>query len=67
MDDDEPVCPIPAITEKVKHRCAGEWQRYEACAARIKGNAEADCESWYFDYYKCLDKWRGPEIFKKLK
>jgi hypothetical protein len=29
----------------------------QACAARIKGNADADCESWYFDYYKCLDKW----------
>lgn len=33
----------------------------QACAARIKGNPEADCESWYFDYYKCLDKWVSSE------
>ena len=29
QDDDEPVCPIPEITEKVKHRCTPEWSRYE--------------------------------------
>ena len=31
----------------------------QGCAARIKATpgGDADCESWYFDYYKCLDKW----------
>jgi hypothetical protein len=34
----------------------------QACAARIKTNPEADCESWYFDYYKCLDKWVSESV-----
>ena len=28
----------------------------QACEKRIETAKEGDCEPWYFDYYKCLDK-----------
>jgi hypothetical protein len=28
----------------------------KACKARIEKTKEGDCEPWYFDYWKCIDK-----------
>lgn len=39
----------------------------QACVKRIEAKGEGDCEPWYFDYWKCIDKCRVPQLFKKLK
>ena len=39
----------------------------QSCIARIEKSKEGDCEAWYFDYMKCIDKCRVPQIFKTLK
>jgi len=43
------------------------YAKYEACKARIEKTKEGDCEPWYFDYWKCIDKCRVPQIMKNLK
>ena len=40
---------------------------YKACKVRILKKPGDDCEQWYFDYLKCIDKCRVPKIFKQLK
>ena len=27
------------------------------CTKRIASKPGEDCEAWYFDYWKCIDKW----------
>lgn len=54
--DEDPVCPIPAITEACKPHCTKFWDNYKACAARIEKKGEGECEPWYFDYLHCIDK-----------
>ena len=56
MDDEDPVCPIPAITEACKPKCTAFYDKYQACAARIEKKGEGDCEPWYFDWVHCVDK-----------
>ena len=65
--DEEPECPYPAMTEACKPKCTAAFAAYEACAVRIKSKPGHDCEPWHFDYMKCIDKCRVPQIFKVLK
>lgn len=30
--------------------------KYKACKVRIAAAKEGDCEAWYFDFLKCVDK-----------
>ena len=32
------------------------YKQTKACKARIEKTKEGDCEPWYFDYWKCIDK-----------
>jgi len=61
------VNPFVVETEKAKEKCVQEWENYETCGKRIQGKSGHDCEAWYFDYFKCLDKWRAPNVMKHLK
>jgi len=65
--DEEPECQYPKITEACKPSCKPAFAAYEACKERIKTKPGYDCEQWYFDYMKCIDKCRVPQIFKHLK
>ena len=56
MDEEDPVCPIPAIAEACKPKCKSFLEKYNACAERIEKKGEGDCEPWYFDYLHCIDK-----------
>lgn len=56
MDEEDPVCPIPAIAEACKPKCKPFLEKYNACAERIAKKGEGDCEPWYFDYLHCIDK-----------
>jgi Ubiquinol-cytochrome C reductase hinge protein len=31
-------------------------QLLQSCIKRIEKKGSGDCEAWYFDYYKCIDK-----------
>ena len=66
-DEEEPVCPYPGITEKCQTKCTTTFAAYEACAVRIKTKPGHDCEQWFYDHMKCVDKCRVPQIFKLLK
>eukprot|EP01040_Poterioochromonas_malhamensis_P004586 gene4588-4917_t len=66
-DDSEPVDVLPKLTEGCKPQCTEQWAKYEACIVRLEKKKEGDCEPWYFDHLKCLDKCRGPQLFKHLK
>jgi ubiquinol-cytochrome c reductase subunit 6 len=55
------------MTEACKPKCTAAFAAYQACEERIKTKPGHDCEAWYFDYYKCIDKCRAPQIFKVLK
>eukprot|EP01031_Cornospumella_fuschlensis_P033080 gene33080-40015_t len=65
--DSEPVDPLPQLTEACKPKCTTEWGKYQACIPRIEKAKEGDCEAWYFDYIKCLDQCRVPQLKKFLK
>lgn len=67
MSDEEPTCVLPKLTEACKPKCVEVYAKYEACKARIEKTKEGDCEPWYFDYWKCIDKCRVPQIMKNLK
>eukprot|EP00341_Mesodinium_pulex_P007774 CAMPEP_0116957626 /NCGR_PEP_ID=MMETSP0467-20121206/44094_1 /TAXON_ID=283647 /ORGANISM="Mesodinium pulex, Strain SPMC105" /LENGTH=67 /DNA_ID=CAMNT_0004644433 /DNA_START=27 /DNA_END=230 /DNA_ORIENTATION=+ len=67
MDEEDPVCPLPAITEACKPKCTSFLQKYNACVERIEKKGEGDCEGWYFDYLHCVDKCKAPQIMKHLK
>lgn len=58
---------MPKLTEECKPKCTAPMAAYEACKERIAKHKDGDCESWYFDYLKCIDKCRVPQIFKTLK
>jgi hypothetical protein len=53
---EDPVCKFPAITEECQTRCTSHLENYKACVGRIQGKKDADCEAWYFDNLRCLDK-----------
>ena len=38
-----------------------------ATAATIQTNPAGDCEPYYFDWLKCIDKCAMPHIMQKLK
>eukprot|EP00981_Chlorochromonas_danica_P004094 scaffold795_cov164-Ochromonas_danica.AAC.4 len=66
-NESEPVNPMVALTEACKPKCTVQWEKYQACIPRIEKAKEGDCEAWYFDFYKCLDKCRVPESVKYVK
>ena len=61
------MCQFPIITEACKPACKAPFTAYEACKVRIKSKPGEDCEQWFFDYMKCVDKCRVPQIMKHLK
>ena len=66
--EEEPQCAYPALTAACEPKCTGPMAAYEACKERIAKKPElGDCEPWYFDYLKCIDKCRVPKIMKHLK
>ncbi|GMI57127.1 hypothetical protein ScalyP_jg10650 [Parmales sp. scaly parma] len=65
--EDDPVDPLPALKEKCKPGCKIEWAKYEACGERIAAKGSGDCEPWYFDFLKCIDRCVAPELFKQTK
>ena len=38
----------------------------QSCIKRIEKKGEGDCEAWYFDYYKCIDKCVSRELARLL-
>ena len=66
--EEEPECILPKLTEACKPKCTAPYAKYEACIERITKDPErGDCESWYFDYLKCVDNCRMPQVMKHLK
>jgi len=67
MSDEEPVCPLPSLRKACEPKCADVFKTYLACADRIEQKGSGDCEAWYFDWLKCIDKCAMPHIMQKLK
>lgn len=67
IEDSEPVSPLPALTEACKPKCKSQLASYESCVDRIKKKGHGECEPWFFDYMKCIDKCRVPELFRTVK
>ena len=50
-------CPIrEEVNQECAPKCAKYLENYNACAVRIQGKEEVNCQEWWFDYQKCLDK-----------
>eukprot|EP00598_Pedospumella_elongata_P016345 CAMPEP_0184987818 /NCGR_PEP_ID=MMETSP1098-20130426/22048_1 /TAXON_ID=89044 /ORGANISM="Spumella elongata, Strain CCAP 955/1" /LENGTH=66 /DNA_ID=CAMNT_0027512419 /DNA_START=44 /DNA_END=244 /DNA_ORIENTATION=+ len=64
---DEPVDPLPKLTEQCLPKCTEPFKKYQECAKRIAISKEGDCEPWYFDHLKCLDDCRVPMLRKHVK
>ncbi len=64
---DEPVDCLPALRQECIKKCPVEVKNYEACKDRIKAKGSGDCEAWYFDMLKCVDKCVVPQVFKNTK
>lgn len=58
---------MPELRENAKGSCKAPFAAYEACIERIKAKGHGECEPYYFDYLKCVDKNSIPKIFKYLK
>lgn len=54
--DEEPVDPKPILEKQCHSSCTTPWTAYQKCETRIKEKGFGDCEAWYFDYWKCVDK-----------
>ena len=68
-EDDEPVDQKIDVIDTCKAtKCAIDWEKYMSCAKRIEGhsNPEANCTSWYLDFWKCADECGKNELFKRL-
>jgi hypothetical protein len=68
-DDEEPVDQKIEVIDTCKAtKCAIDWEKYMSCAKRIEGhsNPEANCTSWYLDFWKCADECGKNELFKRL-
>ena len=48
-------------------KCPNEQKNYDACKKRIEEKGHGDCEAWYFDQLKCIDKCVVPQAFKFTK
>eukprot|EP00520_Triparma_pacifica_P008094 CAMPEP_0118664732 /NCGR_PEP_ID=MMETSP0785-20121206/18193_1 /TAXON_ID=91992 /ORGANISM="Bolidomonas pacifica, Strain CCMP 1866" /LENGTH=77 /DNA_ID=CAMNT_0006558705 /DNA_START=25 /DNA_END=255 /DNA_ORIENTATION=+ len=55
-DDDEPVDVLPKLRKDCESSCTKESEAYEKCKERIEKKGHGDCEAWYFDKLKCIDK-----------
>ncbi|EGB11359.1 hypothetical protein AURANDRAFT_69671 [Aureococcus anophagefferens] len=67
MSDEEPVCPLPAMRKACEPKCTDAYKAYLSCVDRIEAKGGGDCEPYYFDWLKCLDKCAMPHIMQKLK
>lgn len=47
--------------------CATSCLLRQACSERIEAKGAGECEQWYFDFLKCVDKCAAPKIFSRLK
>eukprot|EP00620_Florenciella_sp_RCC1587_P020959 CAMPEP_0182556566 /NCGR_PEP_ID=MMETSP1324-20130603/789_1 /TAXON_ID=236786 /ORGANISM="Florenciella sp., Strain RCC1587" /LENGTH=69 /DNA_ID=CAMNT_0024768475 /DNA_START=48 /DNA_END=257 /DNA_ORIENTATION=+ len=67
-DEEDPVCQLPQIKEACKtSACASTLSHYTECVERINAKGGGDCEPYYFDLLKCVDKCAIPQIGKILK
>lgn len=55
-DEEEAACPLPKIREDCEPKCASCFAAYLACKQRIEAKGAGDCEPYYFDWLKCIDK-----------
>ncbi|KAJ1412689.1 hypothetical protein B484DRAFT_352985 [Ochromonadaceae sp. CCMP2298] len=67
MADEEPLCVLPQLTKLCEPKCVAPFKQYNDCSKRLDAGKAGDCEPWYFDYLKCIDKCRVPQIMKHLK
>jgi ubiquinol-cytochrome c reductase subunit 6 len=61
------VNPVPAIREACKAECPGEKKQYDACVKRITESKQGDCEAWFIDFVRCVDKCLAPKVFQATK
>ena len=68
-DEEDPVCALPAIKEACKNSdgCKGVLHHYQECLTRNADKKGYDCEPYYFDLLKCVDKCAIPQIGKLIK
>ena len=64
-DDEEVVCPLPKMKKDCEPKCASTFAHYLACVDRITAKGSGDCEPYYFDYLKCIDKCVRFSLFYK--
>lgn len=62
-----PVDPLPRIRAECLTKCPKDKANYDACVERITKSGEGDCEAWFFDLTKCIDKCAAPKIFQLTK
>eukprot|EP00640_Fibrocapsa_japonica_P008339 CAMPEP_0113933670 /NCGR_PEP_ID=MMETSP1339-20121228/926_1 /TAXON_ID=94617 /ORGANISM="Fibrocapsa japonica" /LENGTH=67 /DNA_ID=CAMNT_0000935077 /DNA_START=76 /DNA_END=279 /DNA_ORIENTATION=- /assembly_acc=CAM_ASM_000762 len=67
MADSEPVDKIPELREACKPTCKSDWDNYRACISRVEKKGYGNCEPWYLDYLKCMDKCSVPKIMQFTK
>ena len=67
--DEDPQCALPAIKEACKSSdaCKPTLHHYQECLTRNADKKGYDCEPYYFDLLKCVDKCAIPQIGKHLK
>jgi len=66
-EDEEVVCPLPELRKACEPKCSSAYAHYKACVERITAKGSGDCEPYYFDWLKCIDKCAMPQIMQKLK
>jgi len=66
-DDNDPVDRLPVYREECRSTCVKEIADYDACVKRIEEKGSGDCEAWYFDSLKCIDKCVVPKQFEGTK
>lgn len=50
------MCPLPELRKSCEPKCKSFYAHYEACKERIEKKGAGDCEPYYFDWLKCIDK-----------
>jgi ubiquinol-cytochrome c reductase subunit 6 len=58
---------MDAIKDECRSSCPDAVKEYNACVERITAKGSGECEPYYFDLIKCIDKCAAPKYWQNIK